>query len=162
MTPFEVQGPTRTCALSGKELQPGERFFGVLLDDAGRFVRQDFALEGWNGPPPRAIAYWSGRIPVADRTQKPAINDAILLDWFDHLSMHEMDPIRRNFRYVVSLLLMRRKRMKFEDTRRLKDGIEILVLRDLRNGALVEVADPRLTEDDIHSVQEEVFRVLGW
>jgi len=162
MTPFEVQGPTRTCAATGKDLTVGERFYGVLLDEAGKFVRRDFSVGAWGGPPPNAIAYWSGRIPASDRPVKPTINDALLLDWFDHLSAATEDPNRLNFRYVVALLLMRRKRLKFEDSRRNTDGVDVLILRDARTGARHQVIDPRLNDDDITAVQDEVFRVLGW
>jgi hypothetical protein len=67
-----------------------------------------------------------------------------------------------NFRYVVALLLMRRRRLKFEDQRRLPDGGELMVLKDARTGDRVEVADPRLAEDQIEKVQTEVFQLLGW
>jgi hypothetical protein len=100
-------------------------------------------------------------VPAADAAAKPRINDALLLDCFDHLA-GVTDPARVNFRYVVALLLMRRRRLKFEDHRRLPDGSEVMVLKDARTGDRVEVADPRLAEDQIEKVQTEVFQLLGW
>jgi len=67
-----------------------------------------------------------------------------------------------NFRFVVALLLMRRKRLKFEDARRTSSGSFVLVVRDARGGARYEVDDPRLDEAEIEAVQAEVFQVLGW
>lgn len=160
-TEYEIQGPTRVCAASGKELKAGDRFCAVLADREGRFVRTDYAAGNWPGPPADAIAYWSGRVPPADRPQKPVINDELLMDCLGRLAdAVEMGPIR--FRYVVALLLMRRKRLKFEDAKRDAAGQEILVLRDAKTGERSEIIDPRLTEDETQSVQEEVFRVFGW
>jgi hypothetical protein len=160
-TEFEIQGPTRRCVATGRELSPGDRFYGVLADEDGKFVRKDFAADAWQGPPAGCVAFWAGRIPATDKPRKPTFNDGLLLDCFDHLA-GSPDPNRRNFRYVVALLLMRRKRLKFEDARRSADGTHVLVVRDARSGARHEVPDPRLSEAEIASVQDEVFRVLGW
>ena len=63
---------------------------------------------------------------------------------------------------MVALLLMRRKKLKFEDAQRKPDGPDVLILRDGRTNKRLEVTDPRLTEEQIDAVQDEVFRVLGW
>lgn len=160
-TEFDLRGSTRACAATGRPLAPGERYYGVLADEDGKFVRRDYAADAWNGPPTNAAAHWAGRIPATDGPRKPTFNDGVLLDCFDHLA-GSPDPNRRNFRYVVALLLMRRKRLKFEDVRRAADGACTLVVRDARSGSRHEVPDPRLTEAEIDAVQAEVFRVLGW
>jgi hypothetical protein len=158
---FDIQGPTRICAATVVELRAGDRFFAVLADEAGKFVRKDYAAGAWAGPPAGAIAHWAGRVPASDKPRKPTFNDDLLLDCFHHLG-GATDPDRVNFRYVVALLLMRRKRLKFEDVRRAADGAHVLVVRDAKGGARHEVADPRLTEPEIDAVQAEVFQVLGW
>jgi hypothetical protein len=161
LTEFDIQGPTRVCAATGRGLKPGERYYAVLLDDAGKFVRRDYAAEAWSGPPAGALAFWTGRVPASDRPRKPTFNDDLLLDCFHHLA-GSAEPGRVNFRYVVALLLMRRRRLKFEDVRQADGGRHVLVVRDAKSGARHEVADPRLTDDEIAAVQAEVFRVLGW
>ena len=74
-----------------------------------------------------------------------------------------MDADGLNFRYVAALLLMRRKRFRFEDVARDEAaGRDVLVLKEARTGTIHQVVDPRLTDDQIAAVQDEVFRVLGW
>jgi len=85
----------------------------------------------------------------------------VLLGCFDRLK-ESTDPDGLNFRYVVALLLMRRKRFRFEDAIRDSAGRDVLLLKDAKGGAIHQVADPRLTDDQIVTVQLEVFRVLGW
>jgi len=160
MTAYQIQGPARQCALTGRDLRAGEKFFSALLDEGGQLTRRDYAADAWPGPPEGAIAYWSGKIPLAGQPQRPAINDEWLLDCFSHLG-EAVEPAQKNFRYVVALLLMRRKRFKFEDVRK-RDGDEYLLVRDARTRATHEVLDPRLNEAEITAVQDEVFRVLGW
>jgi hypothetical protein len=62
---------------------------------------------------------------------------------------------------VLALLLMRRKRLRFEQVR--KDGaLEFLQLRCATTGTLYDVLDPRLSDEAMTAVQDEVFQVLGW
>jgi hypothetical protein len=108
------------------------------------------------------VAYWAGKVPAAgQKPRKPVVNDELLFDCFDRLK-DTSDPDGLNFRYVAALLLMRRKRFKFEDAARDEAGRDVLLLRDARGGAVHQVTDPRLTDDQIAAVQAEVFRVLGW
>ena len=151
----------RICAITGEELKPGARIYGAMFEEAGKFVRKDFSEGAWRGPEAGAIAYWSGRIPSARSPKKPTFNDGLLFDCFDHLD-GATEPDRLQFRYIVALLLMRRKKFKFEDALRKPDGSDALILRDGRTGLRLEVLDPKLTDEQVVAVQDEVFQVLGW
>ena len=147
MTDYDIQGPARVCAATGRELKPGDRFFAVLATDSGRLVRTDYAADASPGPPPGAVAYWAGKVPHAGhKPKKPVVNDDLLLDCFDRLK-GSTDPDGLNFRYVAALLLMRRKRFKFEDAARDDQGRDVLIVRDSRGGAIHHVIDPRLTDE---------------
>jgi hypothetical protein len=160
MTDYQIQPNTRRCAVTGQELPPGAQFFSVLLDQAGKLVRQDYSSAAWTGPPEGAFSFWSGRVPAREQSRQPGINDELLLDCFVRLH-GETEPGRVSFRYVIALLLMRRKRLRFE--RVAVDGeYEVLHLRCARTGAAYEVINPRLTQEEMIAVQDEVFKVLGW
>ena len=160
MTNYQIHGPARVCAATGRELKPGEKVFSVLRDEGGQFVRTDYTADAWPGPPAGVVAWWAGRVPDGGKPAKPVINDDLLADCFEHLS-GTTDPARLRFRYVVALLLMRRKRFKFEDARKRGDR-DSLVVRDARSGRRHEVEDPQLTDPEMDAVRDEVFRVLGW
>jgi hypothetical protein len=161
MTDYQLAAPTRRCHTTGRNLLPGEKYVTALLDEAGRFVRRDFAADAWSGPPENAVGHWTSRIPAAGETPKrPPIDDDLLAECFQRLD-GVTDPDRVQFRYVVALLLMRRKRFKFEDVTKDAAG-ETLLLRDARTGDRLAVADPGLSAEAMAAVQDEVFRVLGW
>ena len=160
MTDYQIQPNTRHCTVTGRELRPGEKFYSVLLQEGGKLVRQDYAAEAWQGPPDGAFSFWSGRVPAAEQGRKLRIDDDLLADCFQRLE-GQSEPAQVNFRYVVALLLMRRKRFKFEEARA-EGGQEVLRLRCARTGAQYDVVNPRLTEDEMVAVQDEVFKVLGW
>ena len=161
MTDYEIQGPARVCAATGRELKPGDRFHAVLAERDGTLVRTDYAADAWPGPPEGAIAHWAGRVPASDKPRKPVVNDDVLLGCFERLR-ESADESGQNFRYVAALLLMRRKRFRFEDVARDAAGRDVLILKDAKGGAVHEVIDPRLGEEQLAAVQAELFRVLGW
>jgi hypothetical protein len=159
-TSYSIQQHTRICTATGRALLPGERYFSVLIVESGKFARQDYAANAWPGPPPGALAFWSGKVPPADQKRRLIVDDELLMNCFERLA-EETDPNRIQFRYVVGLLLLRRKRLKFDDLRR-AGGEEYLQLRCPRTGQMFEVLDPHLAEEDMARVQDEVMKILGW
>lgn len=158
----------RQCAVTERELRPGEKIISALFDEAGRYIRKDFSADVWSTPPEGTIAFWMSRIPESDAHPKPTINDGLLMDFFDQLEASD-DPEKIRFRYVLALLLMRRKKLKFEDLQ--KETLptscdeatrELMILRGTKNKRKYSVVDPHLTEDELVGAQDEVFRVLGW
>lgn len=160
MTDYQIQSNTRRCASTGREIRPGERYYSVLVDEGGSLSRRDYSLEGWKGAPQGAFSHWLGRLSVDNKPRKPAIDDDLLVECLTRLE-GEQAPDRVSFRYVLALLLMRRKRFRVDEVVK-RDGGEVLLMRDLRGGARHEVADPGLDDGELETVQDEVFRVLGW
>jgi hypothetical protein len=142
-------------------LRPGDRYVTALLDDGGKFVRRDVSAGEWTGPPEHTIAHWAARVPLhGEAPRRPPIDDDLLAECFHRLD-GAAEPGQVQFRYVVALLLMRRKRFRFEDVTKDAAG-ETLLLRDTKTGERYAVADPGLTDEAMAAVQDEVFRVLGW
>jgi hypothetical protein len=160
MTEYQIQANTRRCAATGRELRAGEKYFAALLDVEGKFTRLDYSCEGWTGPPEGVFSFWMGRVPPQEESRRPRIDDELLFDCFQRLEGHT-EPEKINFRYIIALLLMRRKRFKFEEARTL-GGEEHLSLRCVKTRAVYQVINPRLTEEQMAAVQDEVFKVLGW
>lgn len=160
MTDYQIQANTRRCSATGRELTPGERYYTALLEEGDRFVRQDFAVEAWQGPPAGAFSFWTGRVPLSSDPAKPRFDDDVLEECFQRLE-GQSESSRVNFRYVVALLLIRRKRFRFEET--IEDnGVEHLEISNVRTGAKHRVINPQLTDEQMAQVQQEVFHVLGW
>ncbi len=160
MLEYQIQPSTRRCTVTGRELQPGEKVFSVLLDEGGKFIRKDFSAEAWQGPPPHAFSFWVGRVSSGDGKRRPPIDDDLLLDCFQRLE-GQIETEKVNFRFVLALLLMRRRRLKFEESRT-EDGQEVLFLRCNKTGDHHRVVNPNLSEVEMASVQQDVFQALGW
>jgi hypothetical protein len=160
MLDYQIQPSTRRCSVTGRELTAGEKVYSVLLDEGGKFVRKDFSAEAWPGPPPGAFSFWVGRVSAGDKKGRPVIDDELLLDCFGRLD-GQIETEKVNFRFVLALLLMRRRRLKLEEART-EDGQEVLYLRCNQTGVRQRVVNPNLTEEETASVQQDVFEALGW
>src|SRR5207248_6026269 len=103
-----------------------------------------------------AFSFWAGRVPPPAEKPRPRFDDDLLEECFHRLD-GQTDPGRVNFRYVVALLLVRRRRFKLEAAA--SDAVTMTV-RCVRTGERHAVTNPQLSEDEMLQVQDEVFQVL--
>jgi hypothetical protein len=64
-----------------------------------------------------------------------------------------------NFRYVVALLLIRRRRFRLEAE---QPQLGTMTIRCAKTGETFNLTNPQLSEEEMNQVQDEVFEVLGW
>jgi hypothetical protein len=156
---FPIQESTRRCARTGRELQPGEICYSVLYERDGQWIREDYSAEAWQGPPAGAFCFWRGRVPPPDRPRKLVLNAEALWDCFLQLT-DRSDPQSLQMRYVLALLLIRRRRLRLEGVD-WRDGAEILRLRCPRTRQEYEVINPGLPDADLERVQQHIHHLLG-
>lgn len=160
MTEYQIQANTRRCSVSGRELKPGETYYSVLLQEGGGLVRRDYGAESWTGPVTGAFGFWTGRVPAEGASRRPPVDDEVLLECLQRLQ-NETEPGRVNFRYVLALLLLRRKKLRLLEAK-MDNGAEILVLQTVSTRERMTVANPGLSDAEIEAVQGEVLDMLGW
>jgi hypothetical protein len=154
---YEVQRCTRHCAATGRELCPGESYYSVLTAQGADLVRLDYAGDAWPGPPAESVAWWKSQIPgAATRRSHWAPNDA-MLDFFDLL---EGQPDNQDMRYVLALLLVRRRVMRIEEGEGAADDGQTLSLYCPRRDVSYQVAAVVPSEARIEQIQEELARLL--
>ncbi len=110
---FEIQRCTRHCAATGRELLPGETFYSVLMEKGSNVERHDYSVEAWTEPPHDALGWWKSQVPDPKTQRKQWAPNDVMLRLFDELSDQ---PSRADVRYVLALLLVRRRVLRLEDT----------------------------------------------
>jgi hypothetical protein len=157
MIDYEVQRCTRHCAATERELQPGETFYSTLTAEGAEVVRRDYAAEAWQGPPEGVLGWWKSRMP--DRNERKlhfAPNDVML----DLLESFETQPQMQDMRYVLALLLIRRRVVRLEETEHDETGHEVSVLYCPRRETTYRVATAMPDEARTAEIQEELSRLL--
>ena len=111
--PENAPKPSRVCSATGRPFEPGEKIFTFLFEENGEIRRRDLCAEAFAATerPKNALAWWSSRLPSgAEKKEKLAPNDA-LTDFFESLADR---PDEAALRYVLALLLTRRRVLRFE------------------------------------------------
>jgi len=160
MSDYAIQPPTRRCAVTGRELRPGEVYYSAVFEVSGRLERRDYCSDAWQGPPEGAVAHWRAKLPdESDQAAVKLVDDETAWGLFQQLSARPGDGRRERIRYVLALLLLRRKLLKIQDIRS-ESGRDLLVLKRAGGDELYEVPDPGLSSGQIRELQVELDRLL--
>ena len=150
----------RHCCKCEKEFREEEVYFSALWEHEDSYERKDYCAECWpQVERSDAFCFWRTRRPASEAPQKMLVDDDVIYDFFQRLAEEESEA-KRNFRYVLGLLLMRRKLLRLVDIRSGSDK-EMLVLKNRKDGLVFEVPDPALTQMQIEEVTEQLTAVLN-
>jgi hypothetical protein len=149
---FEVQRCTRRCAATERD---GEWFYSVLVSEGADVRRRDFATEAWNEPAKNCIGWWKSRLPVEATGKAKLAPNEVLLELFDRWA-DEFE--KQDARYVLTLLLVRRRVLRIEETAEpTVGGLHVFCPRRETNYQ-VPAVDPTL--ERIAEIQQELAELL--
>ncbi|WP_146516304.1 hypothetical protein [Rubripirellula amarantea] len=98
-----------------RPLKEGEWYYSVILESGDDYVRHDYSAESWTEPPEGAIGWWKKRMPKSDDKKVVLAPPAVLVDL---LRQMEQSPEKAKSRYLLALMLMRRRVVRPLDTPR--------------------------------------------
>jgi hypothetical protein len=157
MLDYEVQRFTRHCHASGRELASGEAFYSVLIAEGRDVVRQDYAASTWQGPPEGALAVWKSQVPHPHSKKMQLAPSEVMLRYFEEL---EGRPDKEDERYVLALLMLRRRVVRQERTEHDGAGREVAVLYAPQTEQEYRVAVAMPSAERVAAIQEELGRLL--
>ncbi|HEY1685288.1 MAG TPA: hypothetical protein VGG19_11035 [Tepidisphaeraceae bacterium] len=157
---YEVGRPGGLCAVTGKPIEPGEKFHASLRETPTGFERLDISQEAWaEFPKNDLLASWQTTMPAPEAKKKVFVDDEVLLELFERL-VDTTEPAKLNFRFVLGLILMRKRLLIYENTRIEGDKEFWTVRRRGREGNL-DLLNPRLGEEQITEVSQQLSQVLN-
>jgi len=158
---WELRDLTQQCAQCGYAFHEGDVICSAVFEREEDFERLDFCESCYNDLDPGIIyARWRTLVPQAEEPPlHRAVNESVVREFFHKLA-GEDDRGKRNFRYVLALMLMRKKSLRFVEVRRGDEGDE-LVLRERRTDEEHVVFSPLLAEEEILALTEKVGQVLN-
>jgi len=123
MDEWEIEKPLGQCYGTGKKIEYGEEYFAALVETDQGLQRRDFCAEYWQDKNPDVFCYWKTRMPHPDQKKQIFVDDEMLMAFFDRLA-RETEQEKINFRFVLALILMRKRRLKY-DSSKIEDDKEI-------------------------------------
>jgi len=158
MADWEINRPLGQCCGSSRKIEYGEDYYGALIETEQGLQRRDFSSEYWEREKPRVFCFWRTKLAAPNEKKQLFVSDDMLMAFFERLA-GETDPGKVNFRFVLALVLMRKRRLKYDSTKS-NNGQETWCLRPTGDKELVEVVNPHLTEDQIEQLTSQVGQIL--
>jgi hypothetical protein len=158
MAEWEIEKTIGQCYGTGLKFEVGQEYFAALVETEQGFQRRDYSVEYWEENKPSVYCYWKTKMTVPGQKRKLFVDDDMLMTFFERLA-EETDPERINFRFIITLVLMRRRRLKYNSSR-IENGTELWTLRVTAQDRTVEVVNPDLTEDKIEQLSCQISQIL--
>ncbi len=159
MEQWQVQRSSGKCIGTENNLQPGEEYYAALIEAEEGFERRDYSVSFWEENSPEVFCYWKTRIPIKEEKKKLMVDDAVLTNIFERLEKEE-EKTKINFRFVLALILMRKRKLKYEDSIR-KEGKEIWQMKLVKDTRIHKVVNPQLNAEQIEKVSQELSTILN-
>lgn len=197
---YEIPRTSGVCAATGQPLQPGQRYYAALVElspeemDAAKkesaaaaaaslgLRRLDVSAEAWEGGeggfrPERLYSYWKSTVPEPNAKKKLFVDDGVLMNLLRRLE-DATQPERLAFRYVLALILMRKKLVRYDGSTKKPatvDGKEVQQTwwlltpkLDLSKGPMGKwneedqflVLDPGLDDSQVEQVTTQLSEIL--
>ncbi len=164
---YQISRPTGVCAASGDPLEPGTTCIATLCereDDEG-FDRVDYSLSAWEAGkrPERLFSFWKSTVTSPDTKRKLLVDDEVLMDLMTRLA-EDKRPQRQAFRFVLTLILMRKRLLKFVGR---VGGVDGMAERwQMRPKGVssderpLEVVNPMLSDEDVKELTAQLSEIL--
>jgi hypothetical protein len=186
---FNIARRSGRCCRCQRDLQPGETILASVWEtsDPQQFRRCDFCADcrpaddrapepprdgaeaadaGTDAPDGPAVigsaplGLWQTVVPQPREKKRLFVDDEVLRNFFDRLE-GESEPARVNFRFVLALILMRKKLLVYDRSRTREDGVEVWQMHPRgESQTLCEVVDPHMDEEKIAEVSENLGQIL--
>ncbi len=163
---FELGRFGGVCALTGEAIAPGAPFVAAMVEqdlaDLPPFARVDVSVQAWDEGrrPDRLLAFWRTTAPEPGQKRQAFIDDETLLDMVRR--MDDADPRRARYRWLLALILLRKRALRHLRIDQGPDGERWLFMP---RGAdewtePIAVANPGLRDDEVQDLADQLGEVL--
>jgi hypothetical protein len=157
---YDVARPGGKCAVSGREIAPGEKYMAALRETPEGLERLDLAMECWEGfSRADLLGYWQTTMPQPNEKKKVFVDDEVLCNLFERLA-ETAEPLKLNFRFVLGLILIRKRLLVYESSR-VENGRDIWAVRFKGREERLDLVDPKLDEPQVQEVSRQLGEILN-
>jgi hypothetical protein len=162
---WNIRTRTHRCALTNKPFEEGEMHYTAIYFDSktGDFYRRDLSAGAWaqelaeRSPFSHWKTLYRKHQPEPTPELTPRESPLSLLQKL----IEEDQTFTENARYILAVMLERKKTLTHTATKENEQGEKILFYENKKTGDVYMVRDPELKLDEVASVQDEVAQLLG-
>jgi hypothetical protein len=161
-TDWTIQGRSHQCAATGHPFTEGEHFYTILYYEKGEYRREDLSEEAFKSRNENVapFSFWRSKYepPVpqhVDTVTKQTAEDLL------RKYMDDTDVEHGNARYILALMLERKRILKEREVKRGEDGVLARIYEHGKTGEIFVIPDPELRLDQVAEIQQQVASLLG-
>ena len=156
---YDVPRPGGRCAVSGREIAPGEKFLAAVRETPTGLERLDVSTEAWpDFDRANLLGFWQTTMPRPEEKKKLFVDDEVLCTLFERLA-DATEPVKVNFRFVLGLILMRKRLIVYEGSRH-DEGRDVWIVRLKGRDERLDLTDPKLDAQQMAEVSQQLGQVL--
>jgi len=163
MDDYKISRTTRTCGKCETGFAEGDSFFSTVMDRTEGLYRMDFCPKCWEAVTDeekgKLFSFWKAGIRPKGEPKHRKLDMETAKEFF--IRLHGSgDPDKRNFLYLLTLLILRKRGLVHKTTVR-EDGNEVLVLHFPKaEDTLYHVKSPPLDEAALESIKTDFSELL--
>ncbi len=161
-TDWTIQSRAHACAATGRAFDVGEQFYTLLFFESGQFRREDLSEEAFKSRNENLAPFsqWKSKYVPPPPAQPETVNKQTGEDLLRKY-MEEEDAGHTNARYILALMLERKRVLKEIEVKRGGDGSLTRIYEHAKTGEVFVIPDPQLRLDQVADLQAQVAVLLG-
>jgi len=158
---WNIGGRGRKCAKTERPFEEGEVFYTLLFQEKAGFRREDLSEEAFKerDEKKQPFSFWKSKFEPPTPPPPEALPKQSAEELLREFTLEDK-PEHRNVRYVLALMLERKRQVRQVDTKETEEG-PLLIYEHVKSGEVFFIPDPQLRLDQLEPVQEEVAFLLN-
>lgn len=161
---WHVRSRARECSATQRPFTDGEVIVTALYPDpeSSGYLRRDICLDAWAALPNDAetpFSFWKTTFSAPTNNEPTEDQAKLSPEEILHRLVEEDEDHTENTRYILAVMLERRKLLRETDHQLTPNGI-LRVYEHRKTGEVFLVKDPNIPLSEIEAVQREVFELL--
>src|SRR3989440_182905 len=145
-------------------IEPQQPLMAALKETAIGFERLDVCLNCWpTFDKADLIGFWKTSMPLVEQKKRLFVDDEVLCQLFERLA-DAAEPAKLNFRFVLGLILMRKRLIVYEGSRKEGEDAnrrEVWSMRFRGREETLDLLNPQLTEEQVGDVSRQMGEILN-
>jgi hypothetical protein len=161
---WSIKARAHQCALTEVKFEDQQEFYTAIFPDpeSSGYLRMDFSVDAWNNRPEelkKPFSFWKNTYEVSVMEEKEEVVTKESAEELLSRLIEEDQEHTENARYILAVMLERKKLLKETDKQPTPNGI-LRIYEHRKSGEIYIVLDPNIPLDQVERVQKEVSELL--
>ena len=161
---WSIKARAHQCAITEVKFIDQQDFYTAIYPDpeSSGYLRMDFSLEAWPERPEelqKPFSFWKNTYEASVIEAKEEVVTKESAEELLSRLIEEDQEHTENARYILAIMLERKKLLKETDKQQTPNGI-LRIYEHRKSGEIYIVLDPNIPLDQVEHVQKEVSELL--